>query len=85
MKQVEAETEEKIITDPAEVPEEIVSTLESEEEIEQIGKDIVVGRKTVDYEDALPSADEARRQQAMEAWENYNRPEPDPSDGVLKP
>ena len=51
MKQVEAETEKKIITDPAEVPEEIVSTLESEEEIEQIGKDIVVGRKTVDYED----------------------------------
>lgn len=39
------------------------------------------------YEAMEPDVDEIRKQQAMEAWEEYNdpQPEPDVSDGVIKP
>ncbi len=39
------------------------------------------------YEAMEPDVDEIRKQQAMEAWEEYNNPQPEPdiSDGVIKP
>ena len=40
----------------------------------------------VDY-DALiqPDLEEIRRQQAMDAWDEYNNEQPDISDGIIKP
>ena len=37
------------------------------------------------YEAMRPDDDEVRRQQAKEAWEEYNDPKPDISDGIIKP
>lgn len=37
------------------------------------------------YEAARPDDDEWKKQQAEEAWEEYNKTEPDISDGVIKP
>lgn len=45
-----------------------------------------VGMGEVDPYSAMePDIDEIRKQEAMDAWEEYNQPEPDISDRVLKP
>lgn len=45
-----------------------------------------VGIGEVDpYAAMEPDIDEIRKQEAMDAWEEYNQPEPDISDRVLKP
>ena len=55
MKQEQAKTENEIIETEitTELSPEIAPTLETDETVEQIGKDIAVGRKEVRYEDGL--------------------------------